>query len=188
MTLDRIRQMNGRNVSRTFGYMPRLILRVVPNHYSRLLFSKQASGRVNREAGQKSEEENIDSRRKKRQMTTSYYGPPTTPGPYASSSTLANYYGQPTSSSFYNQNYAQPTAPLNYQSGSMPPGYNVNSNSVYGGVNQSSSQSIYEQYANLFGADNNVPYDGPSISPKLPQDEVSIKFPKIIFTFINGIY
>lgn len=196
LTLDRIRQMNGRNVSRTFGYMPRLVLRVVPNHYSRLVFSKQASGRVNRDTGRKSEEENIDSRRKKRQMATSYYGPPTTPGPYVSSSTLTNYYGPPTTSSFYNQNYAQPTASLNYPPGGMPPGYNANSmqNSMYGsvggGVNQTSSYSIYDQYATMFGVNNNAPYDGPSISPKLPQDELFLLNSAIILDKVdltNGV-
>jgi hypothetical protein len=164
--------MNGRNISRTFGYMPRLTLRMVPNYYSRPVLHKQAAGRLQR-------------KRQIMNQTTNQFGVPLT--------TPVSFYGQPgqpgqqssTVSSFYAQNYyGQPTqTPLNSmnsmgvmnQMNPMGPGSLNPNNPGYNGVmGINTNLSIYDQY-NQAGNTINVPYDGPNISPKLPQDEVYFK-------------
>ena len=105
LTLEKLRGMSGQNISKTFGFMPRLSFKIVKNFYSRQLTS---------------------SPRLKRQLL-----------------------------------------------------FNNNNNSL-------SDKNIYDQYNELFGNPPSSTYDGPNISVKLPQDEVSLSylsFPR--FNFFN---
>jgi len=174
--------MNGRNISRTFGYMPRLTLRMVPNYYSRPVLHKQAAGRLNRHV------EIVDHNKRKRQVmnqttnqfgvtvTTpvSFFGQPGQPG--QQSSTVSsfygqNYYGQPTQTSMNSMNSM---SVMNQMNPMGPVSLNPNNPGYNGIMVMNSNLSIYDQY-NQAGNTINVPYDGPNISPKLPQDEVKLK-------------
>lgn len=196
LTLERIKQMNGRNLSRTFGYMPRLTLRVVPNHYSRQLSHKQP-GQINKRQIMPTTTQNSfygqqGNQNLYGQSTTPYYGPPTTP---------SSFYGQQsTSSSFYGQQpayFGQPTT--KYYGPPTPPGMvNPTLNPMYGanpmnsGMNSTQSDlSIYDQYNTMYGSSSGLqPYDGPNISPKLPQDELYLLNSAIVldkFDLTNGV-
>ena len=173
--MERLRQMNGLNISRTLGYKPRLMLRIVKNFYSASNIQNTDIS-TNVPIGKRSLKRRINRQLYPNQNTNQQWYPGQTSG----------YPGQTTT--YPGQNYnqgitsypGQTTFPgLSYQPGQPTqfPGQQTQfpgQQTQYPGqipMNQSSSASLYEMY-NQMSASQNQNIQALRISLKLPQDEV----------------
>ena len=127
ITLDSLKQLRdgGKNITSmiTFGFQPRLSLRMVPNFFNRQL--EQTTS-------------NVNSRRRKRQ----------------NNQFNNNQFNNNDNNNQFNNNNQF-----------------ANNNNQAGLENQS-ELNLYEQHEEIYGKKPN--YEGPPISPKLPQDEVNL--------------
>lgn len=142
ITLDSLKQLRdgGKNITSmiTFGFQPRLSLRMVPNFFNRQL--EQTTS-------------NVNSRRRKRQ----------------NNQFNNNQFNNNDNNNQFNNN-------------------NQLANNNQAGLENQSELNLYEQHEEIYGKKPN--YEGPPISPKLPQDELYLLNSAIIldkFELTNGI-
>jgi uncharacterized surface protein with fasciclin (FAS1) repeats len=168
-------QKNGMNVTEalTFGFQPRLQLRMVSNFYNRQL-DETVSMNTNV--------------RRKRQYTSQN----NSNGQNNNQNNQNNQNGQNNknqNNQFPNNNAQNKQFPNNNMNMNNNMNTNNNFNTVNGNRNPSNSESnLYEQYEEIYGKQQ--AYQGPPISPKLPQDELYLLNNGIIldkFECTNGI-
>ena len=207
LTVDRILNMNGQNIKRTFGYKPNLMVRVVQNPYYNQRSNSASTSQVNQQQAAADTRVNMPPnpmmmnqqqmagiQKRKRQNTPS----PVQQAPFPTNQPIGIPGGQPYTNSDmplnqqqqlqYNSNQQQQQqqipnrdfAAVEMNNGQFP-------NQVMAAVNPDGS--VYEQYVSMFGS-NQGGYDDLGISNKLPRDQLFLLNAAVIldtFQCTNGI-
>jgi hypothetical protein len=200
LTLERLREMNGLNISRTFGYKPHFMLKTVKNFYSRQYSSSMGNPRNNVQANPTSDTDKFRRQINDPSQYNNPYGPQSFNQQQQQFSTqYPNQYGSSQFPNQYNQQYPNQynsQFPNNQFSTQFPnqfstrfPNEQVPFNQFNNQFGQQSDQSVYEIYNQMNGG---TPQQTNTlgISPKLPEDELYLINSAIIldrFDLTNGI-
>lgn len=161
ISLEQLKQMkDGKNVTSamTFGFRPRLSVRMVPNFYNRQLMQSSGSTVNNRRKRQFNPNNQFNNNNSQNNMNQN----------------------NPNNQNQFNQNNNQFNQNNNQFNQNNNNQFNQNSNNQFdqnrqNGMQGSDSElNLYEQQQEIYGQQN-ANYDGPQISSKLPQDEVRPK-------------
>lgn len=149
ISLEQLKQMkDGKNVtsSMTFGFRPRLSVRMVPNFYNRQLMKSSGSTVNNRRKRQFNPNNQFNNNNSQNNMNQN----------------------NPNNQNQFNQNNNQNNQ-FNQNNNNQ---FNQLDQNRQNGIQGSDSElNLYEQHQEMYGQQQ-TNYDGPPISSKLPQDEV----------------